>query len=107
MERRLSAILAADVVGYSRLMGADEAGTVAVVGAVALRRPSVALVPLVAYSTGAAAVAYRLSDSPGVAPHRAALALGTCHWAYGLGFWSGVARIVRGKPFDSRPTVRR
>ena len=27
MERRLSAILAADVVGYSRLMGADEAGT--------------------------------------------------------------------------------
>ncbi len=27
MERRLSAILAADVVGYSRLMGDDEAGT--------------------------------------------------------------------------------
>ena len=26
-ERRLSAILAADVVGYSRLMGADEVGT--------------------------------------------------------------------------------
>ena len=26
MERRLTAILAADVVGYSRLMGADEAG---------------------------------------------------------------------------------
>ncbi len=27
MERRLAAILVADVVGYSRLMGADEAGT--------------------------------------------------------------------------------
>src|SRR5437016_167420 len=27
MERRLAAVLAADVVGYSRLMGADEAGT--------------------------------------------------------------------------------
>src|SRR6202161_3975812 len=27
IERRLAAILAADVVGYSRLMGADEAGT--------------------------------------------------------------------------------
>lgn len=27
MERRLSAILAADVVGYSRLMGIDESGT--------------------------------------------------------------------------------
>ncbi len=29
MERRLAAILAADVVGYSRLMGKDEAGTLA------------------------------------------------------------------------------
>jgi len=29
MKRRLTAILAADVVGYSRLMGADEAGTLA------------------------------------------------------------------------------
>ena len=29
MERRLTAILSADVVGYSRLMGADEAGTLA------------------------------------------------------------------------------
>ncbi len=27
MERRLAAILAADVVGYSRLMGEEEAGT--------------------------------------------------------------------------------
>ena len=27
MERRLAAILAADVAGYSRLMGADEEGT--------------------------------------------------------------------------------
>ncbi len=29
MERRLTAILVADVVGYSRLMGEDEAGTLA------------------------------------------------------------------------------
>lgn len=29
MERRLTAILAADVAGYSRLMTADEAGTLA------------------------------------------------------------------------------
>jgi adenylate cyclase len=33
MERRLTAILAADVVGYSRLMGADEAGTLAALDA--------------------------------------------------------------------------
>ncbi len=31
MERRLAAILAADVVGYSRLMGEDEAGTLAAI----------------------------------------------------------------------------
>jgi adenylate cyclase len=37
VERRLAAILAADVAGYSRLMGADEEGTL-----VRLRRPSVA-----------------------------------------------------------------
>jgi adenylate cyclase len=29
VERRLAAILAADVAGYSRLMGEDEAGTLA------------------------------------------------------------------------------
>lgn len=29
VERRLAAILTADVAGYSRLMGADEAGTLA------------------------------------------------------------------------------
>jgi adenylate cyclase len=29
MQRRLAAILAADVAGYSRLMEADEAGTLA------------------------------------------------------------------------------
>ena len=33
MERRLTAIFAADVVGYSRLMGDDEAGTLAVLRA--------------------------------------------------------------------------
>ena len=29
LQRRLAAILAADIVGYSRLMGANEAGTLA------------------------------------------------------------------------------
>ncbi len=33
MERRLAAILAADVVGYSRLMGADEEGTLTALNA--------------------------------------------------------------------------
>src|SRR3954469_17758909 len=34
MERRLTAILAADVVGYSRLMGANETGTLAALKAI-------------------------------------------------------------------------
>jgi adenylate cyclase len=34
IERRLAAILAADIAGYSRLMGTDEAGTAAVSGPV-------------------------------------------------------------------------
>jgi len=34
MERKLAAILAADVVGYSRLMGQDEAGTLAALKAI-------------------------------------------------------------------------
>jgi hypothetical protein len=32
VERRLAAILAADVVGYTRMMGADEAGTLGLGG---------------------------------------------------------------------------
>jgi TolB-like protein/class 3 adenylate cyclase len=48
MERRLAAILAADVVGYSRLMAADEAGTLA---ALKSRRLEI-LQPLVAKHRG-------------------------------------------------------
>jgi len=54
-----------------------------------------------------AAVALRLGDDPGVAPHRAFLALETCHWSYGAGFWRGATRIVRGHAFDTRPRGHR
>ena len=47
LERRLAAILAADVAGYSRLMGADEVGT-----ARALREHRAALDPIVAGHRG-------------------------------------------------------
>jgi adenylate cyclase len=47
IERKLTAILAADVAGYSRLMGADEAGT-----ARALREHRAALDPIVAQHGG-------------------------------------------------------
>jgi len=45
--RRLAAILAADMVGYSRLMGLDEAGT-----ATALREHRAAADPLIAQQGG-------------------------------------------------------
>ena len=47
LDRRLAAILAADMVGYSRLMGLDEAGT-----ATALREHRAAAGPLIAQQGG-------------------------------------------------------
>jgi adenylate cyclase len=47
VERRLAAILAADVAGYSRLMGEDEAGT-----AQALREHHAAADPIIAQHGG-------------------------------------------------------
>ncbi len=40
VQRRLAAILAADVAGYSRLMGEDEEGTLATLSAAAITRSS-------------------------------------------------------------------
>lgn len=48
MERRLAAILAADVVGYSRLMGEDEAGTLAILSRLRKER----IEPLIAEHRG-------------------------------------------------------
>jgi len=64
-QRRLAAILAADVVGYSRLMEADEAGTLAMLK---IRRKKV-LDPLVAKHQGRAAIA-RLITAPSRAHSR-------------------------------------
>lgn len=49
----------------------------------------------------------RVARDPGVAPHHAILAVETCHWAYGLGFWRGVFRAALGIPFTSRPKGHR
>lgn len=67
------------------------------------RRPGVAALPLLVYGAAAGTAALRASREPGVAPHRALGAFAICHWGYGIGFWAGVGRILRGKPFDSRP----
>jgi GT2 family glycosyltransferase len=56
-----------------------------------------------AHAAACGAGALRLSDDPGVAPHRAFAALTICHWAYGAGFWAGMTRSLRGREFDARP----
>ena len=48
MERRLSAIMAADVVGYSRLMGANEVGTLTALN----HRRTEVIEPRIASSSG-------------------------------------------------------
>jgi len=80
------------------------AGTVLVgVVGLATRRPALVLVPLLGYGTGAGVIALRLGAEPGVAPHRALVALAVCHWGHGVGFWRGIGRILTGRAFDSRP----
>ena len=59
------------------------------------------------HGAACAVVALRIGRDPGVAPHRAFGALEVCHWSYGLGFWSGVARMLAGRGFESRPGARR
>lgn len=70
------------------------------------RRWVAAVLPFAGYAGAASGVALSLSRTPGVAPHRALLALATCHWTYGAGFWAGVGRILTGRAFDTRPTRR-
>jgi len=84
------------------------AGTALVVGAgVAKDRPGLMVAPFAGYAAGAGIVALRLGREPGVAPHRALGVLAICHWAYGIGFWRGIGRILTGRPFESRPGGQR
>ena len=70
---------------------------------VATGRPTVALVPVLAYGLGATVAGARIATDPGVAPHRAIGALTICHWAYGAGIWAGIGRALTGRGFDARP----
>jgi succinoglycan biosynthesis protein ExoA len=47
--------------------------------------------------------ALRVSRTPGVGPPRAFGAIEICHWSYGIGFWRGLARRLRGRGFVTRP----
>lgn len=61
------------------------------------------LSPPAVWLAAASVVSARLARDPGVAPHRVLAVLGICHWGYGAGLWSGLFRIVTGRPFDQRP----
>lgn len=63
-------------------------------------------VPL-AHGLASAGLAVTMSRDPGVAPHRAFAVVETCHWSYGLGFWTGLIRFVSGRGFDTRPRGHR
>lgn len=71
------------------------------------RKPTLALAPVAAWAALAGVAAAKMGRDPGVAPHRAFGALAICHWGYGVGFWRGMGRIVRGRPFDTRPRPKR
>lgn len=51
----------------------------------------------------AASVARKLARQPGVRFDDAFAAIMICHWSYGVGFWRGISRILRGRGFDTRP----
>jgi GT2 family glycosyltransferase len=77
----------------------------ALVAVAALLLPSRRLrfaVPI-AHLGGAAVVARKVAKESHVSPIDAAKVVAICHWAYGLGFWSGIGRIVSGRPFVTRP----
>lgn len=76
---------------------------VVALGASVCGRPGLGLAPVVLYGAGAGAAAAHIGRAPGVAPHRALLALSICHWSYGLGFWRGIGWALRGRPFENRP----
>jgi succinoglycan biosynthesis protein ExoA len=54
------------------------------------------------------AAALRATSTEGIEdPVRTFAAVEICHWSYGFGFWSGLARALAGREFESRPRGHR
>lgn len=70
------------------------------------RGPARFAVP-VAHAAACAVMAARTTLEPGASPPHIFEAVEICHWSYGLGFWSGLIRIVTGRGFTSRPRGHR
>ncbi len=58
-----------------------------------------------AHTAAVGAASLHLGRARDTAPHRVAAVVGICHWSYGFGFWNGMFRALRGRPFDSRRKV--
>lgn len=61
---------------------------------------SLALVPPCAYVVAVTVLGLRFERRDGVLWFDAARALAICHWAYGLGFWRGVAGLATLRPIQ-------
>jgi glycosyltransferase involved in cell wall biosynthesis len=83
------------------------AGLVAATVLLSARRRRAGLALVGVHLGLAAGLARRLARQPGVDVARTVAAVEICHWAYGIGFWQGVGRILRRRPFDSRPRGHR
>jgi GT2 family glycosyltransferase len=75
----------------------------AIVAGAATRRPIVGAMPVSLYALGIAGAAARVAREPEVSYPHAVVAMTTCHWAYGIGVWEGVRRVLARSGFDSRP----
>lgn len=64
------------------------------------------LIP-VGHGVASSGFALSLSRRPGVRFRDALAAVEICHWSYGVGFWVGASRMVRGQGFDARPSGHR
>ncbi len=52
------------------------------------------------HALGCAAIGLSVSRDNDVDPVNAALVQEICHWSFGLGFWVGIGRAVRGRPLQ-------
>src|SRR3989442_5153948 len=97
VERRLAAILAADIAGYSRLMAEDEAATVA-----ALKGHQAVVLPMVEAHGG------RLQDTAGdgiLAEFRSVVPAGECAVAIQSTMAGGNAEVPPSRPIRLRICV--
>ncbi len=61
----------------------------------------------VAHAMAVSAIAKRTADATDADPIRCFLAVQATHWAFGVGFWQGIGRVMLGRPFTNNPSGHR